>query len=265
MSTFWRSAKFVRHLISLTRKNFFILCLALMTGVLSADVPSRTTFQSSEPTTLLELYTSEGCSSCPPAEEWFSSLRSSPLLWKSFVPIAFHVDYWDYLGWKDPTSSPFYTQRQRWYAQAWDANSIYTPGFVLDGKEWRGWGAGQIPPRSVRNVGVLKVTIEKEDLVHVEYTPSINRHHWTAHVALLGMNMESNVLRGENKGRTLHHDFAVLSLLENKMAVQEKGYSAQFHLKRPSTGMVPSYAVAVWVTEGEDDMVPVQAAGGLIP
>ncbi len=64
------------------------------------------TFQSSETqTSLLELYTSEGCSSCPPAETWLSRLKESPGLWKDFVPVAFHVDYWDYLGWRDPWSS----------------------------------------------------------------------------------------------------------------------------------------------------------------
>ena len=89
--------------------------------------------------TLLELYTSEGCSSCPPADQWLSTLKNDKKLWKEIVPIAFHVDYWDYLGWKDEFSKAEYTQRQRNYARWHNLGTIYTPGFVQNGKEWRGW------------------------------------------------------------------------------------------------------------------------------
>ena len=82
-------------------------------------------------TALLELFTSEGCSSCPPAETWLTSLKTSPGLWKEFVPVAFHVDYWDHLGWRDPWSSREFSDRQRAYAASWSNNSVYTPGFVL--------------------------------------------------------------------------------------------------------------------------------------
>ena len=58
---------------------------------------------------LIELFTSEGCSSCPPAESWLSKLKNEPGLWKNFVPLAFHVDYWDHLGWKDPFASKEWT------------------------------------------------------------------------------------------------------------------------------------------------------------
>src|SRR5437899_7536374 len=87
----------------------------------------------------LALFTSEGCSSCPPAEVWLSGLKTTPGLWKQFVPVAFHVDYWDYLGWRDPWASKAFSDRQRAYVQTWRGDSIYTPGFVLNGQEWRGW------------------------------------------------------------------------------------------------------------------------------
>ena len=71
-------------------------------------------FKSSERrTALLELYTSEGCSSCPPAETWLSRLTDSPGLWKDFVPIGFHVDYWDHLGWRDKWGSKAFSERQQ--------------------------------------------------------------------------------------------------------------------------------------------------------
>jgi len=70
-------------------------------------------------TALLELYTSEGCSSCPPAEVGWSKLKTSAGLWLDFVPIAFHVDYWDDLGWPDPFATPTASKRQRAYAATW--------------------------------------------------------------------------------------------------------------------------------------------------
>lgn len=97
-------------------------------------------FQSSErQTSLLELYTSEGCSSCPPAEKWLSGMKSESGLWTDFVPVAFHVDYWNSLGWRDRWSSEKFSDRQRVYAQAWGSENIYTPELVLNGKEWSNW------------------------------------------------------------------------------------------------------------------------------
>src|ERR1700758_572188 len=89
---------------------------------------------------LLELYTSEGCSSCPPAEAWLGEFSESEDLWRAVVPVSFHVDYWDNLGWKDVFSSREFTQRQRLYAESWGSGSVYTPGFVLNGAEWQSWG-----------------------------------------------------------------------------------------------------------------------------
>src|SRR5262245_10264750 len=129
-------------------------CLPVLVGVLNViigvqilcaeqkpDPPRGTvTFQSPDRrTALLELFTSEGCSSCPPAEAWLSRLKESPCLWKDFVPVAFHVDYWDRLGWEDPWGSRAYSQRLQSYARSWRNDSVYTPGFVLNGKEWRAW------------------------------------------------------------------------------------------------------------------------------
>ncbi len=80
---------------------------------LTLSLATEARFESGpEQTALIELYTSEGCSSCPPAEAWMSHLKDDPGLWKQFVPIAFHVDYWDRLGWRDRFSSKRWTERQ---------------------------------------------------------------------------------------------------------------------------------------------------------
>ena len=92
-----------------------------------------------EPVALIELFTSEGCSGCPAADEWLGALAGEPGLWREVVPVAFHVDYWDHLGWVDPFATQWNSERQRRYSRAWGKDVIYTPGFVLNGSEWRTW------------------------------------------------------------------------------------------------------------------------------
>src|SRR5438552_12328276 len=119
------------------------------------------TFESGDmQTTLIELFTSEGCSSCPPADAWISQLKESPDLWKKIVPIAFHVDYWNNLGWRDRFAKPEFTARQRWYVAAWRGDSVYTPGFVVNGREWRSWFAdGTLVHEQTAKVGNLRITL----------------------------------------------------------------------------------------------------------
>jgi hypothetical protein len=171
------------------------------------------TFESGEtPATLVELFTSEGCSSCPPADSWLTRLKSSPDLWKRVVPVAFHVDYWNGLGWPDRFATAANTARQRNYAAAWGSDSVYTPGFVLNGLEWRGWFQREtIPEPSHAKAGRLVVTLHDAQ-ADVAFTPAGGLPPLRVEVALLGGNLESNVTRGENSGRKLHHDFTVLHL-----------------------------------------------------
>lgn len=88
---------------------------------------------------LLELYTSEGCSSCPPADRWLSELKTNNELWTRVVPVAFHVDYWDYLGWPDRFAAASFSNRQREYALQGAVSTVYTPGLIYNGSEWRDW------------------------------------------------------------------------------------------------------------------------------
>src|SRR5438477_12862176 len=159
-------------------------------------------------THLLELFTSEGCSSCPPAEAWLGTLKSNDRLWQDFVPIAFHVDYWDRLGWKDRFAQPQWTQRQRAYANQWGNSSVYTPGFVLDGSEWQDWSRKLSLPRR-ENAGLLTATVNA-NLITIMFQAAGKFTGGSAHAAWLGFNLSSNVGAGENAGRSLRHDFVVL-------------------------------------------------------
>ena len=245
-----------------------MLNLALLLGILAAatvNAPTAViTFQSSETqTALLELYTSEGCSSCPPAEAWLSPLKESPRLWKDFVPLAFHVDYWDYLGWRDPWAARAFSDRQRTYAEHWRSESVYTPGFVLNGKEWRDWSSRRdVPKFSGASAGVLTVSSSDTNHWQVRFAPTLaGGVDYEVHAALLGCGLNSDVKAGENRGCRLNHDFVVLTVV--KASLVRSGDIAQggFALSVPRKTLESSLALAIWTTEG-GRLAPLQATGG---
>lgn len=218
------------------------------------------TFESGDTqNSLIELFTSEGCSSCPPAEKWLSGLKSNPELWKKTVPVAFHVDYWNHLGWHDRFSKPEFSQRQQRYAARWGGDSVYTPGFVVNGKEWRDWFSRNILPSSSKTVGNLRVTLSEDEKLQATFVPESSQpHDPVLSVALLGNDLESDVKRGENTGRKLRHDFTVLSLTKTDLIHDGNRWTGSIPLPKPSGDDKPS-ALAAWITENE---IPIQATGG---
>ena len=227
----------------------------------SYALAAEKTFESGETqTSLLELFTSEGCSSCPPAEKWLSSFKSNPDLWTKTVPIAFHVDYWDHLGWRDRFAKPDFTQRQQHYAAAWGGDSVYTPGFAVNGREWRGWfGVGGGLRSSSEKIGKLGVTLSGDGKVAAIFVPTAasNPRLLKFEVALLGNDLESEVKRGENSGRKLRHDFVVLGIATTDMTKENDRWTASVQL--PSSGDDKPGALAAWITE---NAIPIQATGG---
>ena len=214
---------------------------------------------------MLELYTSEVCSSCPPAEAWLSGLKESPRLWKDFAPVAFHVDYWDYLGWKDSWSDAEFSERQRSYAQLWHAENIYTPEYVLNGQEWRNWFTGKNGPKSDNErVGILAVTSTDTNRWQVSYVPEkISNAHYEIHAAWLVGGIISDVKAGENRGRKLPHDFAVANLVQIGLTNTNGWARGKFILAPPRTNAGKTSALAVWVTRA-GELQPLQSTGGWI-
>jgi hypothetical protein len=221
-------------------------------------------FQSSErQVPLVELYTSEGCSSCPPAESWVSHLKNKPGLWSEFVPVAFHVDYWDYLGWRDKWAKKQFSDRQRDYAAAWHSENIYTPEFVLNGQEWRTtFGLRSVPGLSETKVGVLKVNSEDAQHWQAYFLPAAEATAgYQINAALLAVGLGSDVKKGENGGRHLEHDFVVLTLVNQPLVHGKDGYQGTFNLapeQKPQEGRL---ALAVWTTQ-TGRLEPVQSVGG---
>ena len=232
-----------------------LLCLLLFTGVVACASPQK--FSSGQAqTALIELFTSEGCSSCPPAEAWLNGLRTAPGLWRDFVPVAFHVDYWNRLGWPDRFSSRRFTDRQYHYRSVWGVSTVYTPGFVLNGRDWRERFGRKIPTPG-GNTGRLTVEIA-DGRCAVIYEPApANRENLEVMVALMGGGIVSKVKAGENRGETLQHEFVALTLDQHALA----GGRCEFPLPVTKATDVKRHALAVWITlKGSTE--PLQATGG---
>jgi hypothetical protein len=240
------------------------LGLQLMGGITASAQMPAVKFQSAQTqTALLELYTSEGCSSCPPAEKWLSQLQDSPRLWREFAPVAFHVDYWNYLGWQDVWSNAEFSERQRSFAQLWKSEDIYTPEFVLNGKEWHNWFSGKNGPQSNgEKAGVLTVTSTDTNHWQASFAPENPRDvAYEIHAALLAGGIVSEVKAGENKGRQLKHDFVVTHLVQAGMMMESGVANGKFTIETPPNDFGKTLALAAWVSRvGELD--PVQTTGG---
>jgi len=157
------------------------------------------------PPQVVELFTSEGCSSCPPADRWLSTLKGR----HDVLALGFHVTYWDYLGWSDRFGSREGTDRQRQLARHDGARSVYTPQVRADGRDWHGWprlpaieapAAGASPPLQLRREG---------DTVVATVGAAAATASVTGYWVVLEDGHESRVRAGENAGETLHHDHVV--------------------------------------------------------
>ena len=217
------------------------------------------------PTSLIELFTSEGCSSCPPAEKWLGTFVDKPELWRDFVPVVWHVDYWDGLGWPDRFASKANTERQESYSAAWHSPSIYTPGFVLNGAEWRGWNRGRDLPKVAKpDVGVLEMKSSGTNQFQVTFTPpTTGAGRFETTVAWLGCNLVNDIRRGENAGRKLQHDFVVLRSANAPLKADAGSFTALVALPKPAIHESERLALAVWVSPA-DELTPIQAAGGWV-
>ena len=170
---------------------------------------------------LVELYTSEGCSSCPPADRWVSELGRSGLGVDEVVPRALHVDYWERLGWKDRFADRRFSERQRELADLAGRRVIYTPGVFLNLREFRGWDSDAQFRRAVKAVNSrpagadIRLALDAGAPGQLPVSASFSVRSGTApkraqaFIALYESGLVTAVAAGENRGATLHHDNVV--------------------------------------------------------
>jgi hypothetical protein len=211
---------------------------------------------------LVELFTSEGCSSCPPADRWLSKLKQHDGLFRDFVPFAFHVDYWNYIGWPDRFASATFSERQREYARSGNIGTVYTPGFVVAGREWRGWFRRPVlENRQAVLIGNLTLDVTGTRYV-ARVEPRVQLEHPKLEIALLGFGLRTQVKAGENAGRMLAHDFVVLAHRRKNLERDGSAWTVSGML--PSSNVIAGrYAVAAWMTASSNP-APLQAVGGYL-
>jgi len=168
---------------------------------------------------LVELYTSEGCSSCPPADRWLSGLSAGDTARGRVVPLALHVTYWDDLGWKDPYARAEFTARQHGWKTLHEDSYVYTPQVVLAGQDYRRWSDSRQFWRDVQAVNdkPARASIalsarpagaagETDIEVEVRIPAAADRAHAALFLATTADGVSSRVAAGENAGSMLHHD-----------------------------------------------------------
>jgi len=182
--------------------------------------PACSAYSGPRTTALVELYTSEGCDSCPAADHWLSSLFGRGFRPDQVVPLALHVDYWDYIGWKDPFAKGEFSVRQRKLAQMKRPVIVYTPQVLLQGQDFRRWSGGEfseqvmrINSRPARARITLAIRAVAPDAIHAQLsamlTDPAEKKNAAVYLAAYENKLASDVAAGENRGRRLEHDFVV--------------------------------------------------------
>lgn len=225
---------------------------------------------------LVELFTSEGCSSCPPADRWLTKLNRPGSGFDKLVPLSLHVTYWDYIGWKDPYAQAQFTSRQRDYARQRGTTSVYTPQVVLAGKDFPVWSGGafdreiaqlQKQPASVRiELQGSAVGSALQFKVRIDRQPQVSAGAGSAqadqlHLVIFEMGLQSKVTRGENRGETLTHDYVVRQWQGPiELTANTNQYKEIVNLAAPSAGR--SLGVAAFIQDGRGSVL--QATGCLL-
>ena len=226
-----------------------------LSALLAALVPVATLAQTCEarstaqPPAVVELYTSEGCSSCPPADRWLSALKGR----SDTIALAFHVNYWDRLGWPDRFATAALTERQHQLAQSSGSNSVYTPQVVHNGRDLRNWG-GVSPARLATSPVALAL---KREGNNVTANIGAANERLAGYWAVLEDGHVSRVKAGENAGETLKHDH-VVTLYKPVPAWNAKDAATQATLPLPAAAAGVTRRVVFVVTDAAT-LRPVQA------
>jgi len=203
------------------RRSTVLLLEVLMAFVVSAASaqPSQAAVESAHPV-VIELFTSQGCSSCPPADQLLTQLGAADA--GRVVPLSFHVDYWNHVGWTDPFSSHSWTERQVDYMRAFHLEAPYTPQAVVDGASQvvgsdasalrAAIAAAQSRPAAGISLRLepdaSKVAVDAD----VDLPESLRGRRWELRVAVFETGLVTPVGKGENGGKTLHNDYVVRTL-----------------------------------------------------
>ncbi len=189
--------------------RYAIALLACTNAIAPAAAQTCSAKSGDKITPVIELYTSEGCSSCPPADKWLSTLKAASSAHPdATIPVvqAFHVNYWNYIGWTDRFAAPEHTSRQRQVSAWQNATTIYTPQVVRNGRDLRNWHRWNAEPETAAVAISLKQDMNNVFSAQIQAKPSMA---WSAYWTVTEDGHSSKVKAGENSGEFLKHDFVV--------------------------------------------------------
>lgn len=231
--------------------------VVVSTAVHATPSTSRCQARSGDnPPAVVELYTSEGCSSCPPADRWLSTVGQSPRV----LAMAFHVNYWDHLGWQDRWATPATTERQRQTVRRQGGRYVYTPHVVVNGEDTRRWpflGPDGLP--GLKAGSAPRVQLERrpgQARVSIAAAPAGTAAKLAGYWVVLEDGLRSQVTQGENAGETLTHHHLVRLYLP--VSSWDATRNAQWTLPLPDRTDADRLRVAFVVTQ-PDGISPVQA------
>jgi len=249
------------------RRSLFLLGLSgflVLTGIRPSAAQQLSARSGPQTVALLELYTSEGCNSCPPADEWVRALAAKGFTLDRVVPLGLHVDYWDDLGWPDRFAQAIFTKRQREIAARHRSRTIYTPQLVLQGQSLTKWDTisaevqriNQTKARADLSLEVTRQALHSLEVVaHGVIPETAARPPAKMYVVLYENRLTSPVTAGENKGRTLQHDYVVRQWI-GPLEVDEQGI---VHLQRTlplnNDWKTPDLGVVVFVQQQIGDVL----------
>lgn len=202
---------------------------------------------------VVELFTSEGCSSCPPADELLADVRQKAK-GKDIYLLAFHVDYWDRLGWQDRFSSPLFSQRQKEYADKMESRTLYTPQFIVNGTD-------EFPGNDARRLYSTISSVMKQPAataltaqansnqgnLALHYKADVAGKDYSLLAALVQKDDSTKVKLGENGGRSLHHVQIVRQL--ERIALEHREGNIEFF--KPEDFNAANWEVVVFLQDNK--------------
>ena len=236
----------VQHL-----KSILTVLLCGVSGMTWAQSCSSSSAQ--RPMVVVELYTSQGCSSCPPADRWLSSLQAR----EDVLAMAFHVNYWNHLGWKDPFATAQTTERQVRLKAVLSGDYVYTPQVIINGVDERALALRQaldLQPLKVRGAPTVVVQRQGETVTaQVGASAAGAPLRWAGYWVVLQDAQNTRVVAGENAGRQLRNDQVVVHY-----GPVPAWSSAQVQNFKLNAALAPGQRAAFVVTQ-DNGVVPVQA------
>jgi hypothetical protein len=229
----------------MSRANCSLLLLPLLLlRAASPEKPKSADAAANATPILVELFTSEGCSSCPPADAWLKKIDASqPIPGAQAIVLSEHVDYWNHDGWKDPFSSSFFTDRQNAYVRALGGSSPYTPQLIVNGAtELQLSNPAQVTQAFSKAAKATQLPVSISALsvagdspvvlrAHIDADGAASKHNADVYAVIALNQAESQVLKGENGGRHLTHAAVALDLVRVGKLEKGKPFSQDFQTK----------------------------------